>query len=62
MADIRGDNLGLPHGATSGAVIANKNKASEHINEKRDGPYWKSHQDSTWKTQTAEDEAEVRHQ
>ena len=45
MDDVRGDFLGLPHGTTQAAVIANKNKnfrsfkSSEHINEKGDGPY-----------------------
>ena len=44
MDDARGDFLGLPHGTTPAAVIANKIKlrsfkSREHINEKGDEPY-----------------------
>ena len=44
MDDVRGDFLWPPNGTTAAAVIANKIKlgsfkSSEHINEKRDGPY-----------------------
>ena len=47
MDDVRGDFLGLSHGTTPAAVIANRIKkqqprsfkSSGHINEKSDGPY-----------------------
>ena len=44
MDDVRGYFLGPPHRKTPAAVIANKIKvrsfkSSEHINEKRYGPY-----------------------